>query len=69
MPGADDVMLNYQSLSHHDAMALRSTFGLRPAPEFETWLANVGLSDASGRMIEPRSSAGAGRLLSFAAFS
>ena len=38
VPGADDVMLNYQSTSFHDALYLRSLFGLRPAPEFETWL-------------------------------
>ncbi len=37
VPGADDVMLNYQSTSFHDALYLRSLFGLRPAPEFEAW--------------------------------
>jgi ethanolamine ammonia-lyase large subunit len=37
VPGADDVMLNYQSTSFHDALYLRSAFGLRPAPEFEAW--------------------------------
>jgi ethanolamine ammonia-lyase large subunit len=37
VPGADDVMLNYQSTSFHDALYLRKLFGLRPAPEFETW--------------------------------
>lgn len=67
VPGADDVMLNYQSLSHHDAMALRATFGLRPAPEFEAWLIRMGLRDDKGRMIEPRSqSADLGRLMTFA---
>jgi ethanolamine ammonia-lyase large subunit len=39
VPGADDIMLNYQSSSFHDALYLRSLFGLRPAPEFENWLA------------------------------
>jgi len=39
VPGADDVMLNYQSTSFHDALYLRRILGLRPAPEFETWLA------------------------------
>jgi ethanolamine ammonia-lyase large subunit len=39
VPGADDVMLNYQSTSFHDALYLRRVLGLRPAPEFETWLA------------------------------
>jgi ethanolamine ammonia-lyase large subunit len=38
IPGADDVMLNYQSTSFHDALYLRQVFGLRPAPEFEAWL-------------------------------
>src|SRR6202023_2510763 len=38
VPGADDIMLNYQSTSFHDALYLRSTLGLRPAPEFEAWL-------------------------------
>ncbi len=40
VPGADDVMLNYQSTSFHDALYLRRTLGLRPAPEFEAWLAS-----------------------------
>jgi ethanolamine ammonia-lyase large subunit len=38
VPGADDVMLNYQSTSFHDALYLRRVLGLRPAPEFEAWL-------------------------------
>ena len=38
VPGADDIMLNYQSTSFHDALYLRGILGLRPAPEFETWL-------------------------------
>jgi ethanolamine ammonia-lyase large subunit len=41
VPGADDVMLNYQSTSFHDALYLRSVFGLRPAPEFEAWFDEV----------------------------
>jgi ethanolamine ammonia-lyase large subunit len=41
VPGADDVMLNYQSTSFHDALYLRSVFGLRPAPEFEAWFEQV----------------------------
>jgi ethanolamine ammonia-lyase large subunit len=40
VPGADDIMLNYQSSSFHDALYLRSVFNLRPAPEFEAWLTN-----------------------------
>ncbi len=38
VPGADDVMLNYQSTSFHDALYVRRLLGLRPAPEFEAWL-------------------------------
>ncbi len=44
VPGADDVMLSYQSTSFHDALYLRGALGLRPAPEFEDWLARVGLA-------------------------
>jgi len=38
VPGADDVMLHYQSTSFHDALYVRSVLGLRPAPEFEAWM-------------------------------
>ncbi len=38
VPCADDVMLNYQSTSYHDALAVRQLFGRRPAPEFARWL-------------------------------
>jgi ethanolamine ammonia-lyase large subunit len=38
VPGADDIMLNYQSTSFHDALYLRRLLNLRPAPEFEAWL-------------------------------
>lgn len=38
VPGADDIMLNYQSTSFHDALYLREVLGLRPAPEFEAWM-------------------------------
>jgi len=44
VPGADDVMLNYQSTSFHDALYLRRVLGLRPAPEFEAWLAGDGFA-------------------------
>jgi ethanolamine ammonia-lyase large subunit len=47
VPGADDVMLSYQSTSFHDALYLRGTLNLRPAPEFESWLAQMGLSTAT----------------------
>ena len=41
IPGSDDVMLNYQTTSFHDALYARQTLGLRPAPEFEAWLARM----------------------------
>jgi ethanolamine ammonia-lyase large subunit len=50
VPGADDVMLNYQSLAHHDAIYCRETLKRPPAPEFERWLTEVGLTDAAGRL-------------------
>jgi ethanolamine ammonia-lyase large subunit len=50
VPGADDVMLNYQSTSYHDVRFLQSTLGLRPAPEFEAWLAQVGIVDGDRRL-------------------
>jgi ethanolamine ammonia-lyase large subunit len=40
IPGADDIMLNYQSTSFHDALYLRTALGLRAAPEFEAWMAS-----------------------------
>jgi ethanolamine ammonia-lyase large subunit len=54
VPGADDIMLGYQSTSFHDALAMRELFGRRPAPEFEAWLARQGLMDHAER-IRPRS--------------
>ncbi|MBY0558859.1 ethanolamine ammonia-lyase subunit EutB [Hyphomicrobium sp.] len=56
VPGADDVMLNYQSLSYHDVLYLRSTLNLKPAPEFEAWLERMDMLEPDGRMrmIEPR---------------
>jgi ethanolamine ammonia-lyase large subunit len=50
VPGADDIMLNYQSTSFHDALYVRQVLKLRPAPEFETWLENTGLADHAGRL-------------------
>jgi ethanolamine ammonia-lyase large subunit len=49
IPGSDDVMLNYQSTSFHDALYLRKVLGLRPAPEFEQWLIKQGIADELGR--------------------
>ena len=51
VPGADDVMLHYQSTSFHDALYLRRLFGLRPAPEFEAWLERSGVFDSQGRLV------------------
>lgn len=50
VPGADDIMLNYQSLSHHDAIFARETLGRPPAPEFAAWLETVGLTAADGTL-------------------
>ena len=49
VPGADDIMLNYQSTSFHDAMYLRSTLGLEPSPEFAEWLRKMDIIDQNGR--------------------
>ncbi|MDM0022763.1 ethanolamine ammonia-lyase subunit EutB [Variovorax saccharolyticus] len=53
VPGADDVMLNYQSTSFHDALFLRDTMGLKRAPEFEAWLQRMRISDGGGRLHPP----------------
>jgi ethanolamine ammonia-lyase large subunit len=45
VPGADDIMLNYQTTSFHDALYARRVLGLRPAPEFEAWLQTMGIFD------------------------
>jgi ethanolamine ammonia-lyase large subunit len=50
VPGADDVMLNYQSTSFHDALYVRDLLGLKRAPEFDDWLIRTGLADASFRL-------------------
>jgi ethanolamine ammonia-lyase large subunit len=52
VPGADDVMLNYQSTSFHDALYLRDALGLGRAPEFESWLERMGLTGSDGRLLE-----------------
>jgi ethanolamine ammonia-lyase large subunit len=54
VPGADDVMLNYQSTSYHDALYVREVLGLRPAPEFLDWLTRLGILDEGGRIRDPR---------------
>jgi ethanolamine ammonia-lyase large subunit len=50
VPGADDVMLNYQSTSFHDALYVREVFGRKRAPEFDDWLFRAGLADANFRL-------------------
>lgn len=52
VPGTDDVMLGYQSTSHHDAASVRDLLSLRPAPEFEAWLTGRGLW-ADGHPVAP----------------
>jgi ethanolamine ammonia-lyase large subunit len=61
VPCADDVMLNYQSTSFHDALAVRRLFGLRPAPEFTEWLERQGWPADS--MVLPENSPARGRML------
>jgi len=51
VPGADDIMLNYQSTSFHDALYVREALGLRRAPEFEAWLERIGLADERGKLL------------------
>ncbi len=52
VPGADDVMLNYQSTSYHDIRFVQTTLGLRPAPEFEAWLRQTGITDQQHRLVD-----------------
>ena len=54
IPGADDIMLNYQSTSFHDSLYVREVLGLRRAPEFEEWLERMGLTDKSGKVISEK---------------
>ncbi len=66
VPGADDVMLNYQSTSFHDAQYLRRILGLRPAPEFEHGWSDMGISDERGWIRDAAALADASqRLLAF----
>ncbi len=50
IPGADDIMLNYQTTSFHDALYLRKVLGLRAAPEFEAWLKQMNIMDEKGNV-------------------
>jgi len=67
IPGADDIMLNYQSTSFHDALFLRRVLGLRHAPEFEAWLAKMQLIDDQGQLLDARQSRALPALAAFAA--
>ena len=51
MPGADDIMLNYQSTSFHDAQYVRQVLNLRAAPEFDDWLQKMGVQDQAGKLL------------------
>jgi ethanolamine ammonia-lyase large subunit len=57
VPGADDIMLNYQSTSFHDANYLRQVLGLKRAPEFEQWLIKMNLCDEQGYLLPLKNSA------------
>ncbi len=48
VPGSDDIMLNYQTTSFHDALYVRRLLGLRPAPEFEAWLQQMQIVTGTG---------------------
>lgn len=50
VPGSDDIMLNYQSTSFHDALYARRALGLKPAPEFEAWLRELGIFAGSDQL-------------------
>ncbi len=62
IPGADDVMLNYQSTSFHDALYVREVFGAKRAPEFEAWLEAMAITGPDGRLLP---SSGSHPLLGF----
>ncbi len=66
VPGADDIMLNYQSTSFHDALYLRQALGLKHAPEFESWLQRMRIVDASGRLRDSRGNDALPALTAFA---
>jgi ethanolamine ammonia-lyase large subunit len=53
VPGADDVMLAYQSTSFHDGLYVRGVLGKRPAPEFEAWMEQIGIEAASSAGLLP----------------
>jgi ethanolamine ammonia-lyase large subunit len=66
VPGADDVMLSYQSTSFHDALYVRDMLNLRPAPEFEAWLMRMGIMNAEARIRPRLAGTEAAKLLDYA---
>jgi ethanolamine ammonia-lyase large subunit len=52
IPGSDDIMLNYQTTSFHDALYVRRVLGLQAAPEFEAWLRKMDIVGSEGRLNE-----------------
>src|SRR5471030_978159 len=56
VPGADDIMLNYQSTSFHDALYIRELLGLKHAPEFAVWLEKMHILDPQGQLLDARAS-------------
>lgn len=56
VPGTDDIMLNYQSTSFHDALYIRKVLQKKPAPEFESWLIKMGIIDGDGVKLDVRGS-------------
>ena len=56
VPGADDIMLNYQSTSFHDALYIRELLGLKHAPEFAVWLEKMKIIDPQGVLQDTRAS-------------
>ncbi|EIT69126.1 MULTISPECIES: ethanolamine ammonia-lyase subunit EutB [Hydrocarboniphaga] len=67
VPGADDIMLNYQSTSFHDALYVREALGLKHAPEFEAWLEKMQIIDERGRLRDARQTRAFTALSAFAA--
>ena len=54
IPGSDDIMLNYQTTSFHDALYVRESLGKRTAPEFEQWLCEIGIFDGNKKLASHR---------------
>jgi ethanolamine ammonia-lyase large subunit len=54
VPGADDIMLHYQSTSFHDALYIRQLLGLFPAPEFENWLISMGIMNEHHQVVQSK---------------